>query len=126
MLILLDLGNGGPYDTNSLITVSIYQPETVYQIYKRVMFNKDVATGKVPASGVGQGSGYSSRGSASVEHIKNEMPPAQGRAECYLWDMFETCTSDQTERMRNGSAITRDYIMIGHVDGVSGEEVYYE
>lgn len=54
----------------------------------------------------------------------NDVPTHPARSECYLWDMFETCTDEQALQFRNGTAVTKDYIMIGYV-GADGKVVYY-
>ncbi len=83
------------------------------------MFSTDIATGKIStASGT-----YSSSGPSSVFNITNQVP-VHPQAECYLWDIFQTCALEQTAMLRNGTAILRDYIMIGfHLD--DGTAYYY-
>ncbi|KAB5582867.1 Alpha/Beta hydrolase protein [Coniochaeta sp. 2T2.1] len=109
---VLDAGHEAPW----------YQPETSYQIFQRVMFNKDVATGK---SNTSKGKGcatYSTTGLQSVDHVMNNMPHHE-TSECYTWDQFETCTKIQIAMLRNGTAITKDYVMIGYE--TAGSAVYY-
>jgi carboxypeptidase D len=97
-----------------------YQPETTYQIFNRVMFDKDVATGqKSTARG-----GYSTNGPDNVFDITNAIP-SHPVSECYLWDIFQTCTELQTDLLRNGTAILEDFIMIGH-HTADGTTYYYE
>ena len=72
------------------------------------MFNTDVATGKISTAG----GTYSSSGPSTVFDISNAVP-VHARAECYLWDIFQTCTPQQTAMLRDGTAILQDYIMIG-------------
>lgn len=93
-------------------TVPYYQPETAYQIFNRVMFNQDVATGTQQAAG------YSSNGSNSA-YTKSEMPPPEEQPQCYLWDILETCTSEQKNILKNGTAVVENFILIGYkrVDG---------
>jgi hypothetical protein len=82
--------------------------------------NTDVATGNVKISG---NSKHSTKGPASVFHVKNEMPEHPPRV-CYFWDMEGTCFHEQIEMLRNGTAITENYVMVGyHV--ADGEAVYY-
>ena len=95
-----------------------YQPETTYQIFKRVMFNTDVATG---TTRLGTNAfNYSTTGPSDVANVKNKLP-APHKPECYFWDMFQTCSNSQIEMMRNGTAVVRDYIMVGYrkADGTS-------
>ncbi|AEO67394.1 uncharacterized protein THITE_2144774 [Thermothielavioides terrestris NRRL 8126] len=89
-----------------------FQPETTYQIFRRVLFNTDVATGTVSTTG-SHGRVYSSQGPSSVADVTNAVP-TQPAAECYLWDVIETCTAAQAEMLRNGTAVLKDYIMIGY------------
>ncbi|KAK4235296.1 hypothetical protein C8A03DRAFT_46548 [Achaetomium macrosporum] len=89
-----------------------YQPETAYQIFSRVMFNKDVATGKVSTAG-SNGKVYSTSGPGDVSGVMNELP-SHPEPECYLWDIFQTCTASQTEMLRNGTAVLKDFVMIGY------------
>lgn len=88
-----------------------YQPETAYRIFNRVMFNEDVATGKIPIDR--RSCNYSTQGPDDISSVMNDMP-APPLQECYLWAIFLTCTADQTEMLRNGTAIVKDYIMIGY------------
>jgi len=86
--------------------VPYYQPETAYQIFNRIIFNTDVATGKAPALG------YISSGSNSA-FTSSPMPPHEPPAQCYLWDILETCTTPQKQILRNGSAVVENFILIG-------------
>lgn len=98
--------------TDTLHAVPAYQPETAYRIFQRVTSNKDVATGKL-STGKSYCQVYSTRGPDTVANVTNPLPP-QYKPECYLWDVLETCTLTQAEMLRNGTAILKDYIMIGH------------
>jgi len=104
-------------------TVPYYQPETAYQIFQRVMFNKDVATGKAEAAAE-----YSSTGSNTafaLDGTAPELPPfGQEDRDCYVWDILETCDKGQGAMIGNGTAITKDFIMVGfRLD--NGTEVMY-
>ncbi|KAI0120715.1 Alpha/Beta hydrolase protein [Xylariales sp. AK1849] len=98
-----------------------YQPETAYQIFNRVMSDKDVATGLTPTKGCGKP--YSSVGVDNVFSIKNDLPPTT-KPECYFWDMLETCSKAQKLMFQNGTAIAKDFIMIGY-ELSNGTAVYY-
>jgi carboxypeptidase D len=98
-------------------TVPYYQPETAYQIFNRVMFNTDVATGEKSAAG------YSSTGVESA-FTQSEVPPPEGPAPCYLWDIAETCTSVHKQIINNGTAIVRDFILVGQ-KSADGSEVLF-
>ncbi|KAK1750434.1 alpha/beta-hydrolase, partial [Echria macrotheca] len=99
-----------------------YQPETAYRIFHRVMFNTDVATGKVPVATDKEVAAYGTSGPADVFGIKNAMP-VQPTSECYFWDIFETCTGAQTQMIRNGTAVLKDFVMVGY--RVGDKTVYY-
>lgn len=97
-----------------------YQPETAYQIFNRVMSDVDVATGRLSTTGSPT---YSTTGPASVFDIKSAMPD-HPPAECYFWDIMETCTPTQTRMLNNGSAIMKDFIMIGYIL-TNGTAIFY-
>jgi hypothetical protein len=80
------------------------------------MFNKDVATGKTPTNKCTS----STRGPVSVANVSNKAPH-HPVSECYLWDIFETCTASQTAMIKNGTAIMKDFVMTGYkkADGTS-------
>jgi hypothetical protein len=82
-------------------TVSFYQPETVYRIFNRAIFNTDVATGKVPTSG--SFNNYTSVGPLSSFGVKNVLPPSLP-VDCNLWAVAPTCTMDQLYALGNGTA----------------------
>ncbi|KAK3988700.1 Alpha/Beta hydrolase protein [Cladorrhinum sp. PSN332] len=109
---VLDAGHEAPW----------YQPETAYRIFQRVMSNKDVSTGTRPTASR-NGKCYATTGQASVANIRNNLP-AQEESECYLWDIFETCTEEQGEMLGNGTAITRDFVMVGYTKS-DGTDHYY-
>jgi hypothetical protein len=46
-------------------------------------------------------------------HLEEE--PAQ----CYLWDVFETCTKAEEAILRSGDAIVEDFILVGQIGGNS-------
>ncbi|KAK0715340.1 Alpha/Beta hydrolase protein [Lasiosphaeris hirsuta] len=97
-----------------------YQPETAYRIFQRVMFNTDVSTGRFSTA---RRPNYATTGPQSIADVKNKLP-VHPEAECYLWDIFETCTKTQTLQLRNGTAITKDYVMIGY-EKSDGTPLYY-
>jgi carboxypeptidase C (cathepsin A) len=86
--------------------VPYYQPETALQIFNRVMLGADVATGTASASG------YVSEGLASAWSESEVAGPGE-EAECYVWDILETCTPAQVAVLASGKAITKDFILVG-------------
>ena len=87
-----------------------YQPETAYRIFMRALFNKDIATGQMPAYS-DSGEAYSSEGPADTWDYKNELP-VQPVHFCYVQDPGATCTEDQIESVLNGSALIQNYIVV--------------
>ncbi|KAI9808965.1 MAG: hypothetical protein M1826_003943 [Phylliscum demangeonii] len=88
--------------------VPAYQPETAYKIFRRAMFNRDIATGAIDTA---RHSNYSSRGPASSFAIIDPVP-ASPEPTCYIWAPG-TCTDAQYLSLLDGSAIVMDYIVIG-------------
>lgn len=86
------------------------------------MFDTDVATGVTRTSNEKGCATYSSTGLQSVANITNKLPN-HPQSECYTWDQFETCTDSQIAMLRDGTAITRDYVMIGYE--TANGTVYY-
>jgi hypothetical protein len=81
------------------------------------MFNTDVATGEKPATE------YCSTGVESA-FTQSEVPPPEGPAPCYLWDIAETCTSVHKQIINNGTAIVRDSILVGQ-KSADGSEIFF-
>lgn len=98
--------------------VPAYQPETAYQIFNRVMFNTDVATGKENMT-----SNLSTMGPSSA-FTKSDVPSTEAQAPCYLWDILETCNSAQKQMLQNGSAIVEDFILIGQKQA-NGSAIFF-
>jgi carboxypeptidase D len=86
------------------------------------MFNTDVASGKIHTN-TGCSSGYSTTGPANVNHILNNLKK-QPVSECYVWDIAETCSPTQTELLRDGKAIVKDFIMVGY-NAANGTAIHY-
>ncbi|KAI4602361.1 hypothetical protein KJ359_009602 [Pestalotiopsis sp. 9143b] len=103
-----------------------YQPETAYRIFQRVMSNTDVATGTVSTDRESRGGKpYStSEGLDSIQSVMNDQQPAAHKHECYFWDMYETCSTAEKQMFKNGTAIAKDYILIGYV-GANGTAMYF-
>ncbi|KAI1912101.1 hypothetical protein LOZ61_003451 [Ophidiomyces ophidiicola] len=87
--------------------VPSYQPDTSLELFHRVMFNKDIATGNVDLT---KERGYGSSGPATTFQVKNK-PPGFPKPECYILDL-STCSKDQKERVKNGTAVVKNYIVI--------------
>lgn len=77
------------------------------------MFHKDIATGEVLVT---NNSNYSTTGPSSSFKIKNTMPDNPPNI-CYTYIATTTCTPDQLTRLRNGTAIVEDWVVVGYVIG---------
>jgi hypothetical protein len=84
----------------------VFQPETAQRIFNRVMFNTDVATGNSSSLG------YTSTGLASA-WIVSEPISYNKTAQCYLWDVLETCTKQEMGVLYSGKAVVKDYVLVG-------------
>lgn len=84
------------------------------------MNSQDVGTGRVSTNKVPK---FSTNGLANIFSIKNEVPE-QEVSQCYVWDIMETCDPIQTLQLKNGTAITKDFVMIGY-HKEDGSAVYY-
>lgn len=102
--------------------VAAYQPETVYQIFQRSMFGKDVATGKVTVD-----SDYSSEGPLSSWATKNDVPDVTDANQCYILEPTDTCTDEQLMALADGSAEVKDFVVQSpagaRLDAISGAAV---
>ncbi|KKY23199.1 putative carboxypeptidase 1 [Phaeomoniella chlamydospora] len=103
--------------------VPSYQPEASYQIFKRALFNLDIASGSIDLTKTGGWSGmtedveiYSTKGSQDTWWRRNEIMPAPEH-ECYVL-VPSVCTDEQREALKNGTAIVKDWIVIG----IEGDE----
>ncbi|KAI5928101.1 carboxypeptidase S1-like protein B [Camillea tinctor] len=81
--------------------IPAYQPETAFRLFERALFDRDLATGR---RAVAADPDYATEGPADTWATKND-PPPQKLHYCYLWDVGSTCTADQAESLRNGSAV---------------------
>jgi hypothetical protein len=106
-------------------TVSYYQPETTFQIFNRVLFNRDVATGQTSTAPSSNTSTYVTTGnSTALISIGAPIKYESDAPSCYLWDIMETCTPAQAHIFKNGSAITEDFILVGYTLK-DGTNVFY-
>lgn len=87
-------------------SVAAYQPETVYQIFERSMFGKDVATGRIPSN-----ANYSSAGPASALETKNNVPEVTDENQCYTYDPTDSCTDEQLQALADGSAEIQNFVV---------------
>ncbi|KAH0563033.1 hypothetical protein GP486_002407 [Trichoglossum hirsutum] len=86
--------------------VPSYQPETAYEIFRRAIFGKDIATGEVSIS---EDCEYSSQGPSSTWQVKNAIPP-DPKPTCYILDP-STCTGRQLDSVYFNEALIHNYIV---------------
>ncbi|KAF1352374.1 secreted carboxypeptidase-like protein [Delphinella strobiligena] len=86
--------------------VPSYQPETAYEIFMRSLLGKDIATGKAKLT-----DDYTTEGPPDTWWMKSEALPAP-EGECYTLNP-ETCTEEQQEWLVDGTAIVKDWILVG-------------
>ena len=89
-------------------SVHWYQPETVYQIFRRAIFGHDIATGNVVIEAK---SDYSSKGPANIRDIKN-VAPQSPESICWLYQAGNSCTPQQKLALANGTAVVKDYVVV--------------
>ncbi|KAI0406966.1 carboxypeptidase S1 [Xylaria palmicola] len=78
-----------------------YQPETAYRLFHRALHNKDIATGTVDTAAQPD---YGTTGPADTWAVQNANPEDPVHF-CYLYDVGATCTDEQIESIRDGSAV---------------------
>lgn len=100
-----------------------YQPRTVFEIFNRVMLNKDVSTGKLPTDGVHND--YSTKGPMDTFWKKNELPTPPPPPNCNLYGVGSTCTIEQYRALANGTAEIEDFNVVKPVGGTPGSLANY-
>ncbi|ROW02796.1 hypothetical protein VSDG_01803 [Cytospora chrysosperma] len=103
--------------------VPSYQPEASLRIFERALSGRDIATGLVDLRATGgwaEGGGadvFSTEGPGDAWWKRSEVMPVPERR-CYSL-MTSTCSKEDLEALRNGTAIVKDYFVVG-IEG--GEE----
>lgn len=90
--------------------VPSYQPEAAYEIFMRALGGRDIATGTEVVR-----DGYATKGPSDAWWMKSEVLPAP-KGECYVLAP-ETCTDEQQKWLEDGSAIVKNYILVGREEG---------
>ena len=75
----------------------------------RAMFNRDIATGLLPVS-----DDLATVGLSSTFHVKNEVPESP-EPKCYV-RAPGTCTPEQYASVIDGTAIVKDFFVVGNVN----------
>nr|POE78600.1 carboxypeptidase s1 like b [Quercus suber] len=105
--------------------VPSYQPEAAYEIFMRALRGKDIATGTLSTGrfSTEHGVEYSTEGPSDTWWMRSDVLPAPER-ECYIFDTGR-CSKAEKEWIMDGSAIIKDWIVIGRegqaVDDLSTE-----
>ncbi|KAF4444415.1 hypothetical protein F53441_11140 [Fusarium austroafricanum] len=88
--------------------VAAYQPSTLSAVFERVMFRKDLATGKVDLK---KNKGYSTKGPMSVAGVKNKLP-ARIENTCFVRDAPLSCTEEQMGALAVGKAVVKEGVVV--------------
>lgn len=95
--------------------VPSYQPEASLRIFERALFNKDIATGTVDLRATGGWKSdadiFRTEGPRDTWWKKNELMPVP-KGQCYILQLM-TCTREEIEALGNGTAIVKDYVIVG-------------
>lgn len=91
-------------------STSSYQPETVYRIFMRAMFDKDIATGQKDLGGHA-GSDYISKGPQSSWGWSETLPGIPPE-ECSLWNMVPSCDEAQKVAVAAGNATINEFDIV--------------
>ena len=89
--------------------VPAYQPETAYQVFHRAMFNRDVATGRISTVDDLE---YTTKGVDYIWDVRNEIPNPP-KPLCCILNLNNTCTVDQIESVADGSAVVKNFVVVG-------------
>ncbi|KAI5779171.1 Alpha/Beta hydrolase protein [Geopyxis carbonaria] len=94
--------------------VPAYQPRAAWEIFMRALGGRDIATGTVDATKAG----YASEGRREVGSVRN-VPPLEPGSVCYVLSRG-SCTDAQWAAVEDGSAVVRDWIVVGGVHNDTG------
>lgn len=85
-----------------------------YRIFMRAITHRDIATGQVDLNeyATTHKDQYSTTGTSDTWWKKNDVLP-QTKHECYVLDQASRCTDEEVEWIKDGSAIIKDWIVVG-------------
>ncbi|KAK0648081.1 putative lysosomal protective protein precursor [Cercophora newfieldiana] len=86
--------------------VPAYQPQAAYEIFMRATFNKDIPTGLVEVS-----EGLKTVGFSDARVVRHA-PPPMTEPRCYVLGPM-SCTPEAWETVVNGTAVVKDYFVVG-------------
>lgn len=90
-------------------SVAAYQPETVFRIFERAIFGKDIATGE---TSINQASLYSTQGPADTLNVTNEIEEPIIEPLCFWYNAAETCDEGQQAALEKNVAVIEDYVVV--------------
>lgn len=90
-------------------SVAAYQPETVFRIFERAIFGKDIATGEVSISQV---SSYGTQGATDTLNVTNDIAEPVIEPLCFWYNAAETCNAEQQVALEKGVAVIEDYVVV--------------
>ena len=105
---------------DEIVTAQHYQPETVFRLFDRAIFNTDLATGTISTRGPGGHPDYATSGPESSFGIKNVLPVPPPPWACNLVDVVGTCTLEQYEALVNGTAEVVNFNVVKPAGGAAG------
>ncbi|KAM0242208.1 hypothetical protein ACHAP5_007295 [Fusarium lateritium] len=88
--------------------VAAYQPELLSTIFERVMFRRDLATGKVDLR---KDKTYRTKGPKSMAGVKNKVPGTIENT-CFVRTPGISCTDEQLEALARGEAVVEDWVVV--------------
>ena len=94
--------------------VPSYQPEAAYRIFMRALRGKDIATGEINLNEYASSNQdqYATTGPSDTWWMKNDVLPQMPHS-CYILDPQSRCSEEEIEWIKDGSAIVKDWILIG-------------
>ena len=100
----------------TVFSAGAYQPETVFRLFNRAIFSKDLATGE---QSCGKSNSCTTSGPTSSFGIKNVLPEPPP-FNCNLYNVLGTCTIEQYDALQNGTAKIVDYNVVKPAGGTPG------
>lgn len=93
------------------------KPEAAYRVFMRSITGKDIATGEVDLFEYASThkEQYSTSGPSDTWDMKNVVLPQPPR-QCYILDIPSRCTAEEAEWIMDGTAIVKDWILIGRTN----------
>jgi hypothetical protein len=94
--------------------VPAYQPQTAYEIFRRSLFNLDIATGTQDTAG---DASFQTQGLADTWSVKDKVHRGE-EPFCYSYAPGATCWDEQLDALADGSALVQNYILIDNSSAI--------